>query len=63
MKGRSVMIRPKKTIVCSNYSPEEIFTRPSDLDPIRRRFKVTHMLGQVGVYPPLPMLTRQDAEL
>jgi len=63
MKGRSRMIRPKKVVVTSNYSPSAIFLRDEDLDAIRRRFKVDHMLGFIGVYMPDPMpeLTRQDA--
>lgn len=68
MKGRSRMIRPKKFIICSNYPPEAVFTREEDLLPIRRRFKVTHMLGDAGAWlpgadTPLPVLTRQDADL
>lgn len=41
-KGSSIAIRPRKIIVTSNYSPEQCFTREEDLEPIRRRFKVTH---------------------
>jgi len=38
--GRIEGIRPLKIIVTSNYSPEECFQSPSDLEPILRRFKV-----------------------
>lgn len=41
-KGSSLCIRPRKIIVTSNYSPEQCFLKPEDLEPIRRRFKVTH---------------------
>lgn len=40
-KGSSMMIRPKKIIVTSNYSIEECFTNPEDAMAIKRRFKVT----------------------
>ena len=45
MKGRSVQIRPKHIIVTSNYSLEEIFKNPEDLEPLKRRFKQVHMIG------------------
>ena len=45
MKGRSVQIRPKHVIVTSNYSMEEIFKDPGDLEPMKRRFKQIHMIG------------------
>lgn len=45
-KGSSLCIRPKKIIITSNFSPEQCFTRPEDLEPIRRRFKVTHFNKQ-----------------
>jgi len=41
-KGRALVIRPKKIIVTSNYHPKDIWSSPSDLDPILRRFKIIH---------------------
>lgn len=35
-------IRPKKIIILSNYTIEECFPRPQDVDPIKRRFTVKH---------------------
>ena len=40
-KGSSMMIRPKKIIVTSNYSIDECFSNPEDAMAIKRRFKVT----------------------
>lgn len=43
VKGGSMFIRPKKFIVCSNYSIEDCFADDLVLlDAIKRRFKVTH---------------------
>jgi len=43
VKGSHIAkIRPKKIIVLSNYTPEQVFTNEEDLLPIRRRFKVVH---------------------
>lgn len=40
-KGGSMIIRPKKIIVLSNYSIEECFPAGQDHLPLKRRFKVT----------------------
>lgn len=39
IKGASMMIRPKRIIVCSNYRIDECFSGV-DVEPIKRRFKV-----------------------
>ena len=38
-KGSSMMIRPKRIIITSNYSIEECFQNPQDVEAIKRRFK------------------------
>ena len=40
-KGSSMMARPEKVIVTSNYSIDECFQNPQDIEAIKRRFKVT----------------------
>lgn len=41
-KGGMLCIRPKKLIITSNYAPSDCFEKEEDLEPIRRRFKITH---------------------
>ena len=42
-KGGSMMIRPKKIIVTSNYAPDEVYTHACDIEPILRRFELKYM--------------------
>lgn len=44
VKGGSMTIRPRKIIVTSNYHPKDIWTNPSDLEPILRRFQCIKFL-------------------
>lgn len=41
-KGGSMLARPQKIIITSNYHPSEIFLTDQELEPILRRFRVTH---------------------
>lgn len=43
-KGGTVVIRPKKIIVTSNWHPEELWTDPKDIEPIKRRFKIEEFI-------------------
>lgn len=43
MKGSSMLIRPKKVIVTSNYMPWQIWSEPNEWKPIMRRFKFFKM--------------------
>lgn len=45
MKGSSVVIRPKRVIVTSQYTPEEIWDDPKTLEALNRRFNVKNMYG------------------
>lgn len=45
IKGAYTEIRPQVIIVTSNYSPDTIWEEKNQRDAIRRRYKVTHMMG------------------
>lgn len=41
-KGQVIVIRPKKIIVTSNWSIEDIYPEPQNHEPLKRRFQVHH---------------------
>lgn len=41
-KGNQFLIRPRVIVVTSNYTMEQIFTDPEDLEPLKRRFKIVN---------------------
>jgi len=41
IKGGSIVIRPRRIIVTSNYRPQDLWTDDESLGPILRRFRVT----------------------
>jgi len=54
-KGSARKLRPRRIIVTSNYSPQEIWESASDLEPILRRFNLKEfklLEGQAFVPPP-----------
>lgn len=45
-KGSAIYVRPKRIIVTSQYTPEEIWGEdPAMVEAIRRRFKFMHLIG------------------
>lgn len=40
IKGGQITLRPKKIIITSNYSPEDIWYNEADIRPIMRRFNI-----------------------
>lgn len=51
IKGGTRRLRPKKIIVTSNYHPSEIWTDDSTLEPLYRRFQITHFAGMPQMSP------------
>lgn len=62
LKGHVGKIRPRKLIVTSNYHPREIWTDKSDLEPILRRFKITHFATPF-VYQQSPEVNHQADQI
>lgn len=50
VKGGSLMVRPKKVIITSQYSIEQCFSDPEDRAALNRRFKQVRF-GEMPVYP------------
>lgn len=44
-KGTSSFIRPKKIIITSNWHLKDCFVNDQDIQPLLRRFKITHFCG------------------
>ena len=62
-KGDGKVIRPKKIVVTSNYSIDDLWGHDEDLcDSIKRRFKVRHI---VNPFPRLmePILVDEDSDI
>ena len=54
-KGDGMVIRPKKIIVTSNYTPDDLFSHDYDLcEAIKRRFRLRHL-----IVPPMFDLPRR----
>lgn len=63
MKGRTVMLRPERLVVTSNYHPSELWTDPNVCDPILRRFTIVK-LDAIKAFddtpPPRPRKTKSS---
>lgn len=43
VKGGSMLVRPRKIVITSNYHPSQIWTTPEALEPIMRRLRFRHL--------------------
>ena len=57
IKGGSMIIRPERIIVTSNFHPRQCFRREEDLEPILRRFQVVDV---ADLPPPPPQMTDEE---
>ena len=57
IKGGSMIIRPERIIVTSNFHPRQCFRREEDLAPILRRFQVVEV---ADLPPPPPQMTDEE---
>lgn len=62
VKGGSMRIRPKKIVVTSNYHPSVLFTEPTFLAAMTRRFKI-RQFNTVYVAPTDAGLAAQPAQM
>lgn len=51
LKHDSIVLRPQKIVVTSNYAIEELWPDPSIYEPLLRRFKVIHKTKLLGKDP------------
>lgn len=49
MKGKQMLIRPRKIVITSQYSPEEIWEDEKTQDAMKRRLKIIELNPQTGV--------------
>jgi len=62
-KGTTVLIRPKKIVVTSNYSIEDIWGHDENLcDALKRRFKVRHIVQAFPQFAPAVAISMDEDE-